>query len=46
MKPEKAWKWVYDKIQRDWKSLYFPESKKIAKEKYDAVNLLFKEVKK
>lgn len=33
---QEGWKWVYKKIQRDWKSLSFPESKKIAKEKYEA----------
>jgi uncharacterized protein len=44
MTSEKGWKWIYDKIQRDWKSLYFPESRRIAKKKYNAIKTIFEGV--
>jgi putative nucleotidyltransferase with HDIG domain len=42
MKPERAWDWIYSKIQRDWRTLNLPESRKIARKKYEAANLILK----
>jgi len=39
---EKAFQWIYEKVERDWnKKLTIPEAKEIVKEKYKAIKLLF-----
>jgi len=39
---EKAFQWVYEKVERDWNNkLTIPEAKEIMKEKYKAIKLLF-----
>ena len=43
---EKAFRWVYEKIERDWnKKLTIPEAKEMMKEKYEAIKLLFDSMK-
>jgi uncharacterized protein len=43
---EKAVKWVYDKIERDWnKKLTIPEAREMMREKYEAIKLLFDSMK-
>jgi uncharacterized protein len=43
---EDAWKWVHNKIKRDWETLQFPLSRKIAKKKYYAALTLLQGVVK
>jgi len=43
---EKAFSWVYKKLERDWnKKLTIPEAKEITKKKYEAFKLLFDSMK-
>lgn len=37
---EEVFKWVDEKIERDWKKLTLPEAQKMAKEKYDAIKVV------
>ncbi len=39
---EKARRWIFDKIERDWnKKLTIPEAKEMMREKYNAIKILF-----